>query len=151
MTGQTGNSILSLGHGWELDDTDGGVVSVDIGVHDVVAGDSAKVFEILPTSSVGDTDYVKSYSSSRGTSRSSAISRGSVVLLPWSPVLSRRLDDDPLSEEVSSVVLSDSVLGVESSLELDETKVAPESDVLDLEALEVIGHIGLPDIWGQST
>jgi hypothetical protein len=48
----------------------------------------------------------------------------------------------------------------ESSLELDETKVAPESDVLDLEALEMlivsdrsllfvvayIGHIGLPDI-----
>jgi len=49
----------------------------------------------------------------------------------------------------------------ESSLELDETKVAPQSDILDLEALKVlhisdrsllfvvayIGHIGLPDIW----
>lgn len=31
----------------------------------------------LPTSSVGNTDDVKSNSSSRGTSRSSAISRGS--------------------------------------------------------------------------
>jgi hypothetical protein len=63
----------------------------------------------LPTSSVGDTDYVKSYSSSRGTSRSSAISRGSavcqlytrvqslddvLVLLPWSSVLSGGLDND---------------------------------------------------------
>ena len=48
-----------------------------------------------------------------------------------------------------------------SSLELDETKVTPESDILDLEALKVllvsdrslllvvayIGHIGLSDIW----
>jgi len=33
----------------------------------------------LPTGSVGDTDYVKSDSSSRGTSRSSAISRGSAL------------------------------------------------------------------------
>jgi hypothetical protein len=30
-----------------MDLPDGGVVSIDIGVHDVVAGDSAKVFEIL--------------------------------------------------------------------------------------------------------
>jgi len=49
----------------------------------------------------------------------------------------------------------------ESSLKLDETKVTPESDILDLEALKVllvsgrsvllvvayIGHIGLSDIW----
>ena len=45
-----------------MDLPDGGVVSVDISVHDVVAGDSAKVFEIL-TSSQDWTETTDDHSS----------------------------------------------------------------------------------------
>jgi hypothetical protein len=60
-----GNSmILTLATPLErrMDLPDGGVVSVDISVHDVVAGDSAKVFEIL-TSSQDWTETTDDHSS----------------------------------------------------------------------------------------
>lgn len=61
LASQSLNGVLGLGHAWELDDTvvstagqgvrsdipDGGIVAVNVGVHDVVAGNSTKVLEIL--------------------------------------------------------------------------------------------------------
>jgi len=133
---ETADSLFGFRQRRELDDTRAWVVLVDIGPKDHVAAEASVIFEVLPASRARNPGHLDSHASTWWTSsgRLSAktstatpvIARVVEVSLPW---VTRRLDGDVFTHEVSAIGVTDTVFSITCRLVLDEAEATHRSDI----------------------